>query len=216
MRSSISVLVVDDHPIVRDGVRCLLEGCDDMEIVGEVGDADAAIQSASQLHPQIVIMDISLPGMNGIECTRLLSEQTPDCRVVILSMHASPLIVRRAVEAGAQGYIAKDVHSEELVRAIRAVAAGQRYLGQGLWQGLLDGPRLPRAGDTPLELLTGTERHILQLVAEGQSNREVADNIGLSPRTVETYRLRLMGKLGLTSLPALVRYALRHGLITLD
>lgn len=216
MRARTAVLVVDDHPIVRDGVRCALEPHADLRLAGEASDADGALQAAAQLRPQVVVMEITLPGMNGIEATRLLSEQIPDCRVVIFSMHTSPVIVRRAVEAGAQGYVSKDVPAEELLRAIRAVASGQRYLGQGLWQGLLDGARSVRPGDSPLELLTGTERNILQLVADGKSNREVAGQIGLSPRTVETYRLRLMGKLGLENLPALVRYAIRHGLIPLD
>lgn len=210
------MLVVDDHPIFRDGVRCILEDQPDARVVAEAGDAETAIERALEIRPQVVVMDISLPGMNGIEATRLLLEKLPEVHIIMLSMHTSPVIVRRAVEAGAQGYVSKDVPSEELLRAIRAVVAGKRYLGQGLWQGLLDGPRTTRPGDNPLEVLTSTERSILQLVAEGRSNRQVADSIGLSPRTVETYRLRLMGKLGLENLASLVRYAIRHGLVPLD
>jgi len=136
--------------------------------------------------------------------------------VIIFSMHSSPIIVRRAIEAGARGYLSKDAVTEEVVRAVRAVADGKRYIGQGLAQNLLDVKKGARKADRTVEVLTTTERNILKLVAEGKSNPEVAVTIGLSRRTVETYRLRLMGKLGIENLPSLVRYAIRHGIIPLE
>jgi two-component system NarL family response regulator len=208
----ISVLVADDHPIVREGVQCVLERQPDLTVIAAVGDAGAAISEAVERNPQVVIMDITMPGMNGIEATRVLVDKAPESAVVILSMHCSPIIVRRAVESGARGYLSKDIPAEELVRAVRTVATGKRYICQGL-QNLFDTQRSIRPEEQPL---TTTERNILKLVAEGKSNSQVAATIGLSPRTVETYRLRLMRKLGFENLPALVKYAIRHEIITLD
>lgn len=206
----LSILLADDHPVVRDGLQCILENQPDLRVVGAVGDGSAAIRETERLRPRVVIMDIAMPGMNGIEATRVIAERLPAVAVLILSMHSSPIIVRRAIEAGARGYIAKDGAAEEMVRAVRAVVEGQRYIGQGLAQGLFE---MKRAG---VEALTPTERNILKLVAEGQSNAAIAATIGLSPRTVETYRLRLMRKLGVENLASLVRYAIRHGFIALD
>lgn len=214
-RSSITVLVVDDHPVVRDGIRAVLERHPDLRIVGSVGDAAAAIREAAQLHPRVVVMDIAMPGMNGIDATRVLGDQVPEIAVVILSAHASPITVKRAVEAGARGYVSKDMSTEELVRAVRAAALGKRYIAEGPLQALLDVQKKGRT-PAPAETLTTTEQNILKLVAEGKSNAQVATSIGLTRRTVETYRLRLMRKLHIENLPSLVKYAIRHGLIPLD
>ena len=212
----ISVLVADDHPVVRDGLHCLLERQPSIRVVASVGDGSAAIREAERLRPQVVIMDITMPGMNGIEATRVISDRLGDVAVLMLSVHSSPIIVRRAIEAGARGYLHKESALEELVRAVWAVADGRRYIGQGLAEDLLEVPKRSRAGGPEIEVLTATERSILKLVTEGKSNPAVAATIGLSPRTVETYRLRLMRKLGIDNLPSLVRYAIRHGITTLD
>ena len=212
----ISVLLADGHPVVRDGVRCVLERRPGVRVIAAVGDGSAAIREAERLKPRVVVMGITMPGLNGIEATRVIADKMPGVAVIIFSMHSSPLIVRRAIEAGARGYLSKDAVTEEVVRAVRAVADGKRYIGQGLAQNLLDVKKGARNGDRTVEVLTTTERSILKLVAEGKSNPEVAVTIGLSPRTVETYRLRLMHKLGIENLPSLVRYAIRHGIIPLE
>jgi DNA-binding NarL/FixJ family response regulator len=215
-RSDICVLLADDHPLVRDGVQSVLERQPDVRVVAAVGDGSAAIREAERLRPNVIIMDITMPGMNGIEATRVIVDRFPEIGVVVLSMHSSPIIVRRAIEAGARGYLAKDAAADELVRAVRMVAQGKRYIGQGLAQSLLDVHKPVAHGSPTVESLTATERNILRLVVEGKSNREIATLIALSPRTVETYRLRLMRKLGIENLPSLVRYAIRHGIVPLD
>ena len=212
----ISILLADDHPVAREGMRCLLERRPDVRVVAAVGDGNAAIREAERLKPDVVVMDITMPGMNGIEATRVISDKMPEVAVIIFSMQSSPIIVRRALEAGARGYLSKDAVAEELVRAVRAVADGKRYIGQGLAQNLLDPQKGARKGDYAAEVLTTAELNILKLVVEGKSNPAIAVTIGLSPRTVETYRLRLMRKLGIENLPSLVRYAIRHGIIPLE
>jgi two-component system NarL family response regulator len=215
-RSRISVLLVDDHPIVRQGVQSVLERHPNLRVVAAVGDGSTAIREAARLKPRVVVMDISMPGMNGIEATRVITEKTPETAVLILSIHSSPIVVRRAMEAGAVGYVGKDAPCEDLVQAVLAIADGQHYIGQGLAQSLLEIQKftchVPRRAD----VLTTTEQNILKLVTDGKSNLEVAATLGLSPRTVETYRLRLMRKLGVENLPSLVRYAIRHGIIPLE
>ncbi|HEX4584387.1 MAG TPA: response regulator transcription factor [Burkholderiaceae bacterium] len=215
-RSRISVLLVDPHPILREGIECVLERQTDIRVIASVADASAAIQEAERLQPHVVVMDITMAGMNGIDATRLLTGKRPDIGVVILSIHTSPVIVRRAIEAGALGFLTKDAGTDELLRAVRTAAAGERYISQRLAQGLIDARKATGKSDFTVEVLTATERDILRLVTEGRSNFEVAAAIGLSPRTVETYRGRLMRKLGVENLPSLVRYAIRHGIIPLD
>lgn len=212
----IAVLLADDHPVVRDGLRCLLERQPDVRVIAAVGDGSAAIREAERLEPHVVVMDITMPGLDGIEATRIIADKMPGVAVIIFSVHSSPIIMRRAIKAGARGYVCKDAATEEVVRAVRAVAGGKRYIGQGLAQNPFDVQEGARNGDRTQEALTTAERNILKLVAEGKSNPEVAAAIGLTPRTVETYRLRLMRKLGIENLPSLVRYAIRHGIIPLE
>ncbi len=197
-------------------MRCILEQHPDVRVVGAVADAGEALREAERVRPNVAIIDISMPGLNGIDATRLMTGRAPDLSVVILSMHSSPMVVRRAVEAGALGFVAKDAATEELVRAVRAAGAGERYISQRLAHSLLDARKSAGPREYAVEVLTPTERNILKLVTEGKSNFEVAAAIGLSPRTVETYRGRLMRKLGIENLPTLVRYAIRHGIIPLD
>jgi DNA-binding NarL/FixJ family response regulator len=212
----ISVLLADGHPVLRDGLRCLLERRPGVRVVAAVGDGSAAIREAERLKPDVVVMGITMPGLNGIEATRIIAERMPGIAAIILSAHASPLIARRAMEAGARGYLCKDAATEEVLRAVHAVADGKRYIGQGLAQGILQVRKGARNSDRALENLTESERNIVKLVAEGKSNPEAGAAMGLSPRTVETYRLRLMRKLGIENLPSLVRYAIRHGIIPLE
>ena len=215
-RSRISVVLADDHPIVREGVRCVLERQPDISVVAAVGDGSAVVREVERFSPRIVIMGISMPGLNGIEATKLIADKQPGAEVIILSTHSSSIIVRRAMEAGARGYLPKDASADELVRAVRTVVDGKRYVGQGLAQSLLEVRKDDRMGDRATPALTATERNILKLVSEGSSNPEIAAIIGLSPRTVETYRLRLMRKLQIENLPALVKFAIRQGITTLD
>jgi DNA-binding NarL/FixJ family response regulator len=197
-------------------MRCILDQHSDLRVIAAVADASEAIREAERIKPNVAVMDISMPGLNGIDATRLLTGKAPELGVVIVSTHSSPIVVRRAVEAGALGFLAKDAATEELLRAVRAAGAGERYISQRLAHSLLDARRSAGPRDYAVEVLTPTERNILRLVTEGRSNFEVAATIGLSPRTVETYRGRLMRKLGIENLPNLVRYAIRHGIIPLD
>lgn len=215
-KSRIAVVLADDHPIVREGARCVLEAQPDIKVVAAVGDGSALVREVERCRPRIVITGISMPGLNGIEATRVIAERLPEAEVIILSRQASPVIVRRAIEAGARGYLSKDAAVEELVRAVRSVVDGKRYIGQGLAPSLLEVRSDDRDGDRATQVLTSKELEILKLVSEGSSNPEIAAIIGLSPRTVETYRLRLMRKLQIENLPALVKFAIRRGITTLD
>lgn len=211
----ISVILVDDHPIVREGVRSLLERNSDIKVVASVGDGSTAIQEAGRLKPDVMVMDITMPGVNGIDATRAIAGKHPEIGVIMLSMHSSPIIVRRAIEAGARGYLLKETGPKEIVEGVRAVAAGDPYFDPGLSRHLasLSGRRKARV---TLDELTPSEHTILKLVAEGRSNPEIATKIGLSRRTVETYRLRLMRKLAIDNFASLVHYAIRHGIIPLE
>jgi two-component system response regulator NreC len=208
----ISVLLADDHPVVREGVSSLLGRQPDMRVVGSVGDGIQAIRAAERLKPAVVVMDITMPGINGIDATRAIAGKLANTAVIMLSMHSSPIIVQRAMDAGARGYLLKETATKELVKGVRTVAGGKTFFTQGI----AAQPGRARTAPQPEDTLTSPERQILKLVAEGKSNPEVAEAIGLTRRTVETYRLRLMRKLGLENLSSLVRYAIRHGIISLE
>lgn len=208
------MLLADDHPVVREGITSLLERQPDLRVVGAVGDGIMAIYEAERLNPDVVVMDITMPGVNGIDATRAIAGKRPEAAVIMLSMHSSPIIVKRAIDAGARGYLLKETAVKEVIKGVRAVASGKTYFAQGL--GAQPTAGRFREGGPPEDALTSPERQILKLVAEGKSNPEISEIIGLTRRTVETYRLRLMRKLGLDNLPALVKYAIRHGIITLD
>ena len=197
-------------------MRCILERQTDVRVIGAVADANAAVREAERLHPHVIVMDVMLQGMSGIDATRLLAGKAPNSGVVMLSIHSSPVIVRRAIEAGVLAFLPKDAASDELLQAVRAAAAGERYISQRLANSLLDACRSAAPRESALEVLTPTELNILRLVTEGKSNFEVAAAIGLSPRTVETYRGRLMRKLGMDNLASLVKYAIRHGIVPLE
>lgn len=212
---TIRVLLADDHALVRDGLRLILSGQRDLEVVAETGSGREAVALAAALAPDVVLMDIAMPDLNGIEATARLRQACPAARVVVLSMHATSEHLYRAFAAGASGYLVKESAGAEVVHAIRAVRSGRRYLSRVLADGPLGDTVLPaaeQAARSPLERLSPREREILQLVVEGHSSAAIGSRLRLSPKTVETYRSRLMAKLGLGDLPSLVRFAVSHGL----
>jgi DNA-binding NarL/FixJ family response regulator len=209
---SISVLLADDHGVLRDGVQCLLEINEDIRVIAAANDGAEAVRKAQQYQPDVVLMDISMPRMDGIAATRALRDKVPGAKVLILSVHSSADIIGRSMDAGARGYVLKESCGEEVVRAVRAVASGREYFGQGIAETLRGSDARTASGRAALEQLTGSERRILALVADGKSNAEAAALLRLSPRTVEAYRARLMHKLGIEDLPTLVKFAIRHGM----
>jgi DNA-binding NarL/FixJ family response regulator len=216
---TITVFVADDHAVVRDGLRFLLEAQDDLKVVGDAADGRSAVQLVERLQPNVAIIDVAMPGLNGIEATRQICESCPDVKTVILSMHSTSEHVFRAMQAGARGYLLKESAGVEVVSAVRAVNAGHRYLSQKISDQVIDD--YARQVDTssaagPLSLLTQREREVLQLVVEGKTSTQIADMLSLSPKTVDTYRSRLMRKLEIDDLPTLVKFAIQHGLTPLD
>ncbi|HUK05112.1 MAG TPA: response regulator transcription factor [Burkholderiales bacterium] len=214
--SRISVLVANDQPILRDGLRAILDAQRDIRVVASVRDGSEAVREIERQGPQVALLGIAMAGLNGIEATRIIAGRSPAVGVLILSVHSTPAMVQRALDAGALGYLSRECSGDELVKGVRAVAAGSRYLSQGLAEKFLDHHRGVHRGEHAVESLTATERQIVKLVAEGESNPAVAKILGLSPRTVETYRLRLMRKLSIDNLASLVRYAIRNGITPLD
>jgi DNA-binding NarL/FixJ family response regulator len=216
---NITIFLADDHAVVRDGLRSLLEAQPDLKVIGDASDGRDAVRQVPQLRPDVAILDIAMPDLNGIEATRQICELCPATQIIILSMHATPGHIFEALQAGARGYLLKASAGVEVVNAIRAVYAGQRYLGQKILDQVIDDYlNQKEVGEmkSPLARLTPREREILQLVAEGKSSAETADILGLSPKTVETYRSHLMQKLGISDLPSLVKFAIRYGLTPLE
>lgn len=211
MRKKIRILLVDDHALVRRGFQMILAAEEDMEVVGEAADGRAAIELAEQLQPDVVVMDVAMPGLNGIEATRRLVEALPRSRVLALSMHKDSVYVREILRAGARGYLLKDAFDRDLVAAVRAVARGEAYLSPAVSEAVLSDYR--KQVVDPLDLLTSREREILQMLAEGKTNKEIASMLNLSVYTVDAHRGRIMEKLNLHSIGELVRFAVRKGLI---
>jgi two-component system, NarL family, response regulator NreC len=207
----IRILLADDHAVVRQGFKMILGAQPDMEIVGEAANGREAVELAEQLKPDIVVMDVAMPELNGIEATRRLVGALPHARVIALSMHKDSVYVREILRAGARGYLLKDSGAEDLVRAIRAVAGGESWLSPAVSNAVLDDYR--RHVTNPIDLLTSREREVLQMLAEGKTNKEVAVVLNLSVYTVDAHRGRIMEKLNLHSINELVRFAVRNGLI---
>jgi DNA-binding NarL/FixJ family response regulator len=207
----IRILLADDHALVRQGFRMILEAQPDMQIVGQAGNGREAIELAEKLHPDVVVMDVAMPELNGIEATRRLGELVPRARVLALSMHKDAVYVREILRAGARGFLLKDSGDADLVAAVRAIAKGEGYLSPAVSDAVLTDYR--RHVTDPLDLLTSREREVLQLIAEGKTNKEIATQLNLSVYTVEAHRGRVMEKLNLHSAGELVRFALRNGLI---
>ena len=214
---SISVFLVDDHTIVRDGLRYLLEAHGDMKIAGEASNGRDAVKAVRKLQPDIVIMDILMADMNGIEATEQICKECPATRVVILSMQSSSESVLRAIRAGARGYLFKESAGRELIQAIHAVRAGHRYLSAKVSDQVV-GASLKKEEEfnDPLSVLSQREREVLQLVVEGKTSAEIAEALYLSVKTIETYRSRLMHKLNIRDIPSLIKFAIQQGITSID
>ncbi len=211
------ILIADDHGIVRTGLRLTLEQLPDVQVVGEAVDGREAVRLAQELEPDIVVMDIAMPSLNGLDATAQIVRDNEKCAVVILSMHADESYIIRALEAGVKGYLLKDHADDDLGAAIRSVAVGRPFFSPTIAQTLLeDYVRImrERGSQDSYSLLTEREREVLQLLAEGKSNKEVAGVLGLSPYTVDTHRTNLMQKLGLHNTAEIVLYAVRKSIIT--
>ena len=211
------VLLADDHKILRQGLRTLLEQEEDIDVVGEADNGRASVKLAGELAPDVVIMDVAMPDLNGIDATRRITEADPGARVLALSMHSDGPYVKGMLQAGARGYILKDCASEELTRAIRTVMAGQVYVSPGVTGAIVnDYVRQLSAATGEPAALSHREREVLQLFAEGASTATIAAQLHLSVKTIETHRKRIMDKLDLRSIAELTKYAIREGITTLD
>jgi DNA-binding NarL/FixJ family response regulator len=208
------VLIADDHTIVRHGLVGILNATDDIEVVGQAGNGAEAVKCAIDLKPDIVLLDISMPRLNGLEAARRIHKALPSSHILVLTMHEDEEYVLKMVRAGVSGYIVKDGAVSELIAAIRAVKSGKTWFGpqasQALADAWQDGAALP---DDPLERLTNREREVFLLIIEGKTNSQVSETLGVSPKTVDNHRTRLMEKLGVHNTAELVRFAARHGLL---
>jgi two-component system, NarL family, response regulator NreC len=207
----IRILLADDHAVVRQGFRLILGAQPDMEIVGEAGNGREAVEQAEKLSPDLLVMDVAMPELNGIEATRRLASSRPHIRVLALSMHKDAVYVREILRAGARGYLLKDAVDKDLLAAVRAVAQGDGYLSPGVSEAVLSDYR--KHVTNPIDLLSSREREVLQMIAEGLTNKEIATKLNLSVYTVDAHRGRVMEKLNLHSTGELVRFAIRNGLI---
>lgn len=212
---TIHVLIADDHSVVAEGLRHLLEAYPDIDVVATVNSGRDAVRRAVELHPEVVLMDSNMPDLNGIEATRIIHERDPKTRVLMLSVQADPFHIVRALRAGASGYVPKSSAGNEVVDAIREVHRGRRYLHASVAEGVLERLVGDEPAADPLARLSARERQVLQMMAEGRSVSQIAKAISLSVRTVETYRARMMEKLGIHDLPTLVKFAIVHGLTSL-
>lgn len=207
----IRILLVDDHAVVRNGFRMILGSQPDMEVVGEASNGRQAITMAGTAHPEVVVMDITMPELNGIEATRQIVRDHPSMRVLALSMQKDAVYVREVLRAGAKGYLLKDSSEQDLLAAVRAIHAGKGWLSPGVSDAVLDDYR--RHVTDPIDLLSPREREVLQMIAESRTNKEIAQSLNLSVYTVEAHRGRIMEKLNLHSVAEMVRFAIRKGLI---
>ncbi len=211
----ITVILADDHPVVRDGLYFLLNSQPDIKVVGTAVNGHEAVELASKLNPDVVVMDIAMPLLNGIEATQQIRTECPRTKVMILSIHFTSVHIQRALQAGAMGYLLKESAGEEVVEAIRTVYEGKRYLSRKIAETVVD-DYVRQGGTDVLEGLSPRERQVLQLIAEGKTSAEAAQLLYLSVKTVETYRSRFMQKLGLKDMTALVKFAIQHGIISLE
>lgn len=214
----IQILIADDHGVLRAGLRALLSAEPEIEVVDEASNGDQALSLASELKPDVILLDISMPGLTGIEVTRRLKKMLPETRILILTVHEDESLLQEAIQAGASGYIVKRAVESELIDAIRAVWRGDLYVHPAMTRALLkemSTPAPPLSGnDAPVETLTPREVEVLRLIAQGYTNRQMADMLSISVRTVESHRSNLMGKLDLHSRVELVRYARENKLIS--
>lgn len=216
---TISVILADDHTVVRDGLCYLLEAEPDIKVVGDAADGREAVELVAQLKPNVAIIDITMPKLNGIDATAQIRRKSPTTEVIILSMHANTRHIARALKMGAHGYLIKESAGIEVVKAVRLVNAGHRYLSQTISDAVIDDyvsqtRRIEHRNS--LDLLSDREREVLQLVVEGKSSAEIARMLNLSPKTIESYRSRLMQKLEIDDIPSLVKFAIQEGLTPLE
>ncbi len=204
---TIRILIVDDHPMVTEGIQAILETYDDISVVGTLGNGQDAVIRVNELQPDVILLDLNMPGLSGLNATEMILEERPDTRILILSMHDSPEYISTALSHGAKGYILKDVPTDEIRTAIDTVMRGEEYLCTGA-----KGSLQPKISDGR-ETLTSREQTILLELAQGHSNKEVANSLNISVRTVETHRNNIKRKLGISSTAGLTRYALEHGVL---
>jgi DNA-binding NarL/FixJ family response regulator len=213
----IRILLADDHAVLRAGLHLLLDAQPDMKVVGEAGDGSEALVLSTNLHPDLILLDLTMPGLNGIDALPVLRKATPEAKILVLTMHDDESYLRQALRSGAAGYVLKKAVDSELLSAVRAVMRGEVYVHPSLTKALLEDllPSIPaEATDDPWQALSEREREVLILVAHGHTAAEIAERLSLSSKTIETYRARGMEKLGLRSRAALVQFALAHGLLS--
>ncbi len=212
----IRILLADDHTLIRSGIATLLQSIKDFSVVGEAEDGEDAVQKTSELHPAVVVIDLSMPKLSGIEATKIIKKRYPDTNVLVLTMHENEEYVYQILKSGASGYVLKSAGRDELAAAIRAAAKGERFFSPRISQIMAEGyvKRVEGSSDAPKELVTLTrrEREILALVAAGMTNQQIAEQLFISPRTVDTHRTNIMQKLEIHDLANLVRYAIEHGI----
>jgi DNA-binding NarL/FixJ family response regulator len=211
----ISVLLLDDHAVVRDGLRALLAAQPDVHVAGSFGAAAEALQFVAASPPDVAVLDIALGDMDGIDAARRIHDLCPETHILMLSMHASPEYVYQALRAGASGYVLKESAGAEVVAAVRAVHEGRRFLSEKISARSVEHYLRERGGESPLERLSARERQVMKLIVEGHTSGEVAALLGVSPKSVDTYRSRMMTKLGIDDLPGLVKFAIRHGVTSI-
>lgn len=217
MREKAKIVIAEDHTILRESLRALLSLQEDLDVVGEAEDGREAIRRVEELTPDLILMDLSMPKMNGVEAIREIRRRVPETKILTLTVHKAEEFVLEVLQAGADGYIPKDASSNELVMAIKSVLMGKRYLSPSVSKVVIEGyleSKRTFASSTPWETLTKREREILKLIAEGHKNKEIADFLCISVKTVEKHRANLMKKLGLHSAAALTAYAMERGLVT--
>ncbi len=214
---TLKILLVEDHHIIRQGIKSLLEKQDGLVVAGEAEDGREAVELARTLKPDVIVMDVTMPKLNGIEATRRILEQDPDSKVIALSVHADDAFVSGMFTAGAAGYLLKDCLVEELVTAIRSVAQDHFYLSKSIERTVVHEYRSLKANQvrSVFSTLTSREREVLQLIAEGRTTKQIADTLYISEKTVSTHRQHIMEKLGMESVPDLVKYAIREKLISI-
>jgi DNA-binding NarL/FixJ family response regulator len=215
---TINVVLVDDHTVVRDGLKALLEANPEIKVVGDAATGLQAMEKVNALEPDIVIMDISMPEMNGIEAMRKIIVEHPEVKVIVLSMLGTADHVFHALEAGARGYLLKESAGRDVMEAVQLVSTGEMYFSQPITRTMVDDYMRARVESdaNPLESLSMRENEILCMVVEGKTSAEIAESLHLSPKTIESYRSRMMQKLGLSDMPELIKFAIKHGLISLD
>jgi two-component system, NarL family, nitrate/nitrite response regulator NarL len=215
-KQTIKVLVADDHPVVRKGLQSCLTRQGHIRVVGEASDGDEALKKVRELKPHVVLMDISMPGMDGLAVTQVLRKELPAVKVLVLSVHRNRDAIFRVIQAGAHGYVSKEAPAEEVIHAIELIAGGEPFFSEEIARAALSEFVNNGGKKEPFSQLTSREREVLVAIAEGQSNKEIADKLGIGVRTIETHRERIMRRLNIHSVAGLTKYAIANGLVALE